>query len=221
VSFSIGFKRAISWGERARVAKIISSPFNITLYRQDELWDSDVNLGDGILSLWSGTCCISYQKGMVYDKTLEELTREEFEVEVITQLKSCPHFMGSLDGEFSYDRFEVWYDWKFGSLGVSNTEPKFVDSYNTQAHQLKKSSTGRSNIFITGAHMRTSMDLWSMEAAAESGLNCAVEISGGGVRYELKKPKIFLLLKSVSSHPYLWFYLTLTLAITLSLVPLS
>lgn len=52
-----------------------------------------------------------------------------------------------------------------------------MDSTQTRPHQPTVTSAW-SNMWIAGAHTRTSVDLWSMEAAAESGRRVADVISG-------------------------------------------
>lgn len=176
IAFSIGFKNKITWSGTRHAYIIDTLPFNITLYRQDEFWDN-ISLGDlGLQSLWSGTVCVSYKKGILYDKPATELTKKEFEEEVIAQIRSCKGLMDKLStpGKLEYDYFNIWYDWNFNGSGVSTKEPKFVDSTNTRVYQ-PNSLTGFENVLLVGAHTKTSMDLWSMEAAAESGMNAIRE----------------------------------------------
>jgi len=180
IAFAIGFKTPVSWAGDRHAYITDTSPFNITLYRQDEFWGARVNLGEiGLRSLWSGTACITYQKGILYNKPATALTRAEFEREIVAQISACTGLMASLspaqgvDGsELAYDYFEVWSGWKFDGSHVQNTdnEPKFVDSTHTRTHQ-PEAATRFDNVLLVGAHTRTTMDLWSMEAAAESGMN--------------------------------------------------
>jgi len=49
---------------RVRTAVVVSdSEFNLTLFAEEQVWDKDVDLGQNIKSLWTGTSCISSVPG--------------------------------------------------------------------------------------------------------------------------------------------------------------
>ena len=122
VSFRIGFDTEFKW-ECCRTAVIVSSSeFNITMYRQEELWSKDVILGPDIKSLWSGTACVSYIPGSLFGKPLTALTKDEFKQEIYYQLSKDKGFNQMLreDNGISFEQmkdriihFEVWKNWKF------------------------------------------------------------------------------------------------------------
>ena len=152
ISFRLAFGEQVGWPGVRRAVVLTESEFNITMYRQDELWEDDARLGDGVASLWSGTACISYRDGSLFGKPMEKLTRAQFEEEVLRQLATDEGFNRMLreangGRDFSMlprTHIEVWDSWKFrGEAGVTNTEPNYVDSFRP--------------------------DLWSMAAAAEAG----------------------------------------------------
>ena len=60
---------------------------------------------------------------------------------------------------------------------ITIIEPKYVDSINTRPHQ-PHAATPISNLWMAGGHARTSVDIWSMEAAAEAGRKAADMITG-------------------------------------------
>lgn len=177
ISFRLAFGEQVGWPGVRRAVVLTESEFNITMYRQDELWEDDARLGDGVASLWSGTACISYRDGSLFGKPMEKLTRAQFEEEVLRQLATDEGFNRMLreangGRDFSMlprTHIEVWDSWKFrGEAGVTNDEPKYVDSFRTRPHQ-PSTRTSLSNLWMAGAHTRTSTELWSMEAAAEAG----------------------------------------------------
>ena len=181
VSFRIGFSEKVSWSGTRNAIILTNSEFNITMYRQDELWEENVNLGNGIYSLWSGTACISYIPGKLFNKPIEYLTKNEFKKEILYQLSKDKDFNEILQKsnkgkDFSMlpiNYFETWDGWKFrGKMGITNKEPKYVDSTNTRPYQ-PSTKTNISNLWIAGGHTKTSTELWSMESASEAGRRAA------------------------------------------------
>ena len=60
---------------------------------------------------------------------------------------------------------------------ITIIEPKYVDSTNTRPYQ-PHAATSISNLWMAGGHARTSVDIWSMESAAEAGRKAADMITG-------------------------------------------
>ncbi len=180
ISFRIGFDEKVSWPGKRRAIVLTNSEFNITMMRQDELWEEGVELGNGIRSLWSGTACVSYVCGSLFGKEMRNLTKDEFKEEILHQLskdKGLNRMLLEANGrDFSslpLTYFEVWNGWKFkGEEGIDNDEPKYVDSVNTRPYQ-PSTKTNVSNLWMAGGHTKTSTELWSMEAAAEAGRRAA------------------------------------------------
>lgn len=205
VSFRLGFRAlpggAIpQWPGERRALIISESPFNLTLYRQDDLWPAfaDKCMGgialpeEGCLAaLWSGTACVSYAPGILYGKPVASLTKPEFEAEVLAQLEASPGFDALVrEGtglSFAAVRaqalvyLEVWHTFVFEPRLHNPWEPKFVDSYTTRPFQ-PESRTRYENLWFAGGHVRTGVELYSMEGAAETGRRVASEIAGGPSR---------------------------------------
>jgi hypothetical protein len=203
VSFRLGFSELsnspfIKWNGTRKALIISDSPFNITLYRQDDLWDNfrESYESNGIQALWSGTACVSYLNGLIYNKPLVELTKEEFKAEILAQLSSDVGFRelikestGINIDDLLRDRlvhFEVWHTFKFpeqSSISEPSeqlhnpVEPKFVDSYKTRKYQPTV-KTRWDNLYFAGGHVRNTVELYSMEAASETGRRAANYISG-------------------------------------------
>jgi hypothetical protein len=208
VSFTIGFEDEIKWpGERTCVA-LPDSPFNISLYRQDELWHKDTDLGNNIKSLWSGTGCIGYQPGILFNKPVTQLKKDEFFQEVVAQIYSSEQFNSMIKLSFSGNSIEsfpikkisTWHSWKFVCESneellsnsepiseeiellsssepiseeielLSSSEPKWLTTINNSKFR-PTAKTCIKNLVLSGAHTKTTMNLYSMESAVESGLN--------------------------------------------------
>lgn len=218
VSFRLGFRGVKTGWSGTRKAVIVSdSPFNITMYQQNDLWTTfDFPCqGKGVDVLWSGTACVSYINGIVYNKPVVHLTKEEFQVEIIAQLGADKGFQELVkDGSgVSFDElvnnhlvyFEVWNTFRFPenrSERLSNpTEPKFVDSFNTREHQ-PSIDTQWKNMFYTGGHVQNTVDLYSMEAAAETGRKAAGLVSNTEIGISQTEPDGTSFLRNTDSLLY-------------------
>jgi hypothetical protein len=193
ISFQIVFgERIVLPGGRETAVILTDSEFDITLFSQDQLFAKDVVLGQDAVSLWSGTATIDSIPGSLYGKTMLHLTRQEFIDEVMHQILRCQSLnamvklanQGRPLADFTKNlRVQVWHGWTFpgdppGKDGTPATDivrgdfPKWVNTTHTQLHQ-PNTATSLSNLWIAGAHTRTSADLWSMEGAVESGKRAA------------------------------------------------
>ncbi len=180
VSFRIAFAEEIAW-PRPRMAIILAdSEFNITLFAQEQAWSEKVNLGEGVKSLWTGTACASTVPGRKFGLPLENCTIEQFLDEIQVQLLACESLdeiiRSANDGrsfsEFPIVKLEIWHEWQFSPNGIRSFQPKWVNTTNTQPYQPTQ-ATPVSNLMLAGAHTRTEADVWSIEAAAESGRRAA------------------------------------------------
>jgi uncharacterized protein with NAD-binding domain and iron-sulfur cluster len=169
---------------RKRTAVVISdSEFNLTLFAEEQVWDTNVDLGHDIKSLWTGASCISSVPGRIYGKPVATCSRDEFIEEVKAQIMSC----GALDRlikeanhgrglkDLSLVKIEVWHEWEFSPEGIKSLQPKWVNSTNTQTF-LPAQKTPVPNLFLAGAHTRTQAQVWSIEGAVESGRRAAKAI---------------------------------------------
>ncbi|MDZ4774596.1 MAG: FAD-dependent oxidoreductase [Planctomycetota bacterium] len=183
ISFRLSFAEKIRF-PRPRTAVVVSdSEFNLTLFAEEQAWSPSVDLGDGILSLWTGTSCISTVPGRVYGKDVQHCTKAEFIAEVRAQILEC----GALDvlirqandgrglGDFPIASIEVWHEWEFTGTEVRSAQPKWVNSTSTEPN-LPDQTTAVANLFLAGAHTRTEAQVWSIEGAVESGRRAAKAI---------------------------------------------
>jgi hypothetical protein len=180
VAFRVEFEERILW-PRPRCAVVVAdSEFNITLFAQEQAWPEEVSLGAGVASLWTATACVSSVPGRLHGVPLERCTRQQFIDEVRAQLLRC----AALDAlvregnggrplaSFKIRRIEVWHEWTFSSGGIGHRQPKWVNTTRTQPW-LPPQRTALAGLALAGAHTRTEADLWSIEAAVESGRRAA------------------------------------------------
>lgn len=180
VSFRLAFNERIRWPSERIAVVIADSEFNLTLFAEEQVWGSEVDLGDGIQSLWTGTACVATRPGRLYGLPLVNCTKEQFIEEVKAQLASC----GGLDAllreandgrtwtDFTLVRVEVWHEWIFSTDGIRTKQPKWVNTTHTQ-RWLPDQKTPVPNLVLAGAHTRTDADVWSIEGAVESGRRAA------------------------------------------------
>lgn len=180
VAFRVEFGERIAW-PRPRCAVVVAdSEFNITLFAQEQAWHPDVSLGAGVESLWTATACVSSVPGRVHGLPLERCTKQQFIEEVSAQMLRC-HALDALVREgnggrplasFPIRRIEVWHEWSFSPDGIEHRQPKWVNTTHTQAW-LPPQRTDLPELALAGAHTRTDADVWSIEAAVESGRRAA------------------------------------------------
>lgn len=183
VSFRLAFAEPISFPRQRTAAVICDSEFNLTLFAQEQVWESDVALGEKVRSLWTGTSCNSNVPGRIYHKPVENCTKEEFMEEVKAQIYGC----GSLNdlireanngkslSDFTLLKMEVWHEWGFSHKGISHYQPKWVTSTTTQPY-MPSQTTPAPNLFLAGAHTHNSANVWSIEGAVETGRRAAKAI---------------------------------------------
>jgi uncharacterized protein with NAD-binding domain and iron-sulfur cluster len=180
VSLRIAFAEKIFW-PRARAAIVVaSSEFDLTLFAQEQAWQGGVDLGEGVESLWTVTACVAKEPGRLYGRSVEECSKEQFLEEVKVQLLSCTGLDamireangGKSLREFTIRRIEVWHEWEFSPEGIRFHQPKWVNRTNNQQY-LPTQATPVPNLVLAGAHTKTDVDVWSIEAAVESGRRAA------------------------------------------------
>jgi len=186
VSFRIAFAERIAWPRKRAALVIGDSEYNLTLFAEEQVWRPEIPLGDGVASLWTGTACVSKRPGRLFGIPLERCTQEQFVEEVMAQLASCAGLDGMIreaNGgrswrSFPIVRIEVWHEWVFSPEGIRPRQPKWVNSTTTQ-RWLPSQRTAVPNLVLAGAHTRTFADVWSIEAAVESGRRAARVVEPG------------------------------------------
>ncbi len=186
VSLRIAFAEKIRW-PRPRVAAIVAdSEYNLTLFAEEQAWGPEVDLGDGVSSLWTVTACVGTVPGRIHGVPVVNCTKEQFVEEVMAQLFSCGGIealvMEANGGRglksFPILRIEVWHEWKFSPDGIRTYQPKWVTTGNTQSYRPTQ-ATPVPNLALAGAHTKTAADVWSIEGAVESGRRAAQAFEPG------------------------------------------
>ncbi|NBP13200.1 FAD-dependent oxidoreductase [bacterium] len=161
VGFVIAFRTKIDLPKNSAYV-LMNSKLNITLYPQDVHWNQNVSLGEGVKSLWSGTCIqpghlgelgsLDDVKNAILDEVLEE---------VINGVRLSERRQDILSVEI-YDEWEVIE----GKLVAKNK--KWVNNIANEPFR-PSAKTHLDNLTLAGAHCATSTVVWSMEGAVESG----------------------------------------------------
>jgi cytochrome b involved in lipid metabolism len=158
ISFRFGFRKKISFEKHNIAFVLMDSEYNITFYPQDEHWSSDVKLGP-VVSLWSGTIINGKNAVKLRPKELLKEVKRQF-----LQSKYIRDFISEEDIVYE-EIFEDWY-WSESQQRLVSRNPKWVNSVN-EVRELN--TTEYPNVWKAGAHTKTTMDVWSMESAVESG----------------------------------------------------
>ncbi len=169
ISFRIGFSKKINFPTEPIAFVLIDSKNNITFYPQETVFAKDIYIGKNIKSLWSGTCVNS--RGLM-DKTVEQVKQE-----IIFQMFESQAFKDFLVNnnnnisEKDIVHFEIFEDWYYDNKDkqLKSHNDKWVNNCLNENFRPSQ-ETQFDNLFVTGAHTKTSLGVWSMEAAAESGL---------------------------------------------------
>jgi cytochrome b involved in lipid metabolism len=158
ISFRFGFRKKISFEKHNIAFVLLDSEYNITFYPQDEHWSKDVNLGP-VVSLWSGT--------IINGKNAVKLRPKELLKEVKRQFLQSKYIRDFIsEDDIVYEEiFEDWY-WSESKGRLVSRNPKWVNRVN-EVRELN--TTEYPNVWKAGAHTKTTMDIWSMESAVESG----------------------------------------------------
>lgn len=183
IGFHIQFKKKIKLPRDNIAFVIIDSPYNITFYPQDYHFNKSVKFnkngdtGDNI-SHWSGTCIMPYNQGKLYKKSALELSRQELIFEILYQLFDSKHLKNIVlenNPGMSFDmsiiaNAEVYDEWKTNEVTklLESVNKKWVNNiFNEKDRPDQK--TNIKNLYIGGAHTKTTINIWSMESAIESG----------------------------------------------------
>ena len=163
IGFYIAFNKKINFPVNENAFVITDSPYNITFYPQDEHWCKNVNLGENVKSLWSGTCIIP-QDGI-------ELSREKFMEEITKQIfdsKPLMEIIKTDDIKKSIISSEIYDEWIYKDGQLESTNKKWNNTVSNEKYRPEQ-KTEFNNLYIGGSHTKTSINIWTMESAVESG----------------------------------------------------
>ena len=178
ISFRLGFDRKIEFGEKTTGYVLIDSAYNITFYPQEDSWDKNVSLGMNgkIKTLLSGTIILPYNKGVLYNKTATSLKLEELKKEIVEQFFLSNDFKKYTDiNKITKKNIifkEIFADWYEDGYYLKSKNRKWVNNSYNEKYRLEN-KTELKNMYICGSHCVTSINIWSMEGAVESGKRCS------------------------------------------------
>lgn len=157
ISFRFGFDKEMQFPKWNNVISFPDSEFNITLYAQEHFWSPNISIP--YKALWSGTACrCTGVKGRLYSKYAVDLTNAEFLEECWDQISRSLEFRSITKPTLYHPVYsEVW-----------DPEPKWGNVVGTYGNRIDQ-KTNISNMHIGGAFTNTTVDIYSMEGAAESG----------------------------------------------------
>ena len=181
IGFKIGFNIKLQVDTHNTPIILIDSSFGIILSQQDSLWNDTVKLdNDNMLkSIWSGCCSDTQTPGKLYNKTLIMLNKNELKEEIISQIfesESLVKYFKNINTNFDVNTiiyFDIFKDFtetnnKKILPQLKSNNPKFVDNVWNQNFK-PNNKTNFNNLYISGAHTKTTTNIYLMESACESG----------------------------------------------------
>ncbi len=174
IGFVIGFHTEVTPPKKG--FSLNDSLYGIMLYPQDQFWLKNVDLGYGVQSLWSGTIVTPYRKGMS-GKSATDMTRSELEREIFNQVFTDKYFAPYRN---SVEFVRIYDEWKYTNGRLTTPNPKWVNTLTNESYRPSQ-KTSYTNFYLAGAHTRTSVDIWCMEGAVESGKLACQAMLGDGV----------------------------------------
>ena len=195
ISFRLGFNKKINFNKTNLGFVLVDSPYNITLYSQRDNWCSNIDIGKNLGDLWSGTIIQPYNNGSLYKKNAVSLTKKELSNEIIYQVLECKELInyikknnnGYILKKEDIIYSEIFEDWYYEDNILKTKNKKWVNNFLNEEYRPNP-KTKFNNLHITGSHCKTSVNIWSMESATESGKITSNEILG---KYNKNKAKLF------------------------------
>jgi len=195
VAFRLGFNKSIKFPHSDIAFIFPDSEFNITLYPQEQSWElgTKLDLDNKIKSLWSGTVLELYGYSKLFKTQGFNLTKDQLMQEIIHQIirsESLQKLLKEANGadfvleplDITYK--EIWYEWDIDpkTFQLEQANKKWVTNiYNQKTRP--QTTTEFTNLYFGGSHCNTSIEIWSMEGAVESGKKVANAIFS---KYNLK-----------------------------------
>jgi cytochrome b involved in lipid metabolism len=168
ISFRLGFNKKINYRMNNIAFVLNDSEFDITFYPQENYFNVPLDNNNNIKSLWSGTCCQSHSA--IY------FTKENLINEIINQILVSNDFQeieiypynGYKINKEDIVYSEIYDEWKYIDNTLVADNKKWVNTIYNESFK-PTNYTNYLNLYLAGAHTDTSIKIWSMEAACESG----------------------------------------------------
>ena len=178
ISFRLGFSKKINFDIKYGGFVLIDSPYNITFYLQEDHWKENIKLGMNgkIKSLMSGTIIRPYITGSLYKKSALSLSIEQLKEEITHQIFESKEFTKVLNknnitkSDIIFK--EVFNDWEKNGSYLKSKNLKWVNNSINEEFRLNNDIKFK-NMYTAGSHTKTSIYVWSMEGAVESGKRTA------------------------------------------------
>jgi hypothetical protein len=176
IAFSITFSKVVKAPHKCTAYVMVDTPLNLTFYQQGECFNKDVNLGDGVKSIWSGTCIMTHRPVSLYNKNGINLTIPELKKEILHEILISEQLQDIIKDNNGFKLYlpdikniDIWYEWHNVNGVLEPLYKKYANNIYNQSHRLDQ-KTSLSNMYIAGSHTKTTIDIWSMEGAVESGI---------------------------------------------------
>jgi len=197
ISFRIGINKIINYPITNIGFVMNDSEFNITWYPQEKHWDNKPY----IKSLWSGTIIDFEKKGKIFNKSAEFLNKAQLKIEIKYQILRSKSFQKLIyeNNDFyirkkDIDYIEIWNEWSFANGKQEHKNKKWVNNIHNDKYRPSQ-LTSFTNLYLSGAHTQTTINIWSMEGAVESGKITANIILD---KYKIDKIKHYKHINSLS-----------------------
>ena len=194
ISFRLGFNRKIKLPDKQLGFVLLESPYNITFYLQEDSWANNIKLdkNNKIKTLISGTIIQPYENGSLYNKTATSLSKEKLLDEIQHNIISDKHFNKLILNKKKISKNdiifrEIFTDWIEKNGRLTSKNKKWVNNSLNQEYR-PTGNTHVKNMFLAGSHNKTTVDVWSMEGAVESGKDISNLILE---KYKKNKIKVF------------------------------
>lgn len=203
ISFRIGFEKKINFSLKYTGIALVDSEYDITFYPQENFFDVSIDITNKLKSLWSGTCL----------QINQNLSFDELKNNIINQILECEELQKNIEensnfrlykDDFIY--FEIYDDWYWNNNKLQTKNKKWVNTYYNEKYKPTQ-NTEYENLFLSGGHTKTSIKIWSMESACESGKITANLILNkynkeNGYLYIHKKPIYFSVFEKLDDLLY-------------------
>jgi hypothetical protein len=164
--------------DKINLGTYLSLPFTdwgIVIIPLHEFWFKSTSLGKGKKSLFSGTCIGGYNPSKFTNKNIFNSHLNEVKKEIKRQLENDNRFNKLLSNknkgktlkDFKYD-IEIWEEWYDTKQGCDTDDIYWCNTFETFQYRIDQ-DIGLLNTTLGGVHTKTTVDLATMESAAESG----------------------------------------------------
>ena len=191
ISFRLGFRKKVKIPIKNAGLTFVEAPYNITTYFQEDHWCPGTNLGMNgkIKSLMSGTLITPYYPGVIYKKSGTSLTKQQLLEEIIEQIFMSKDFLNVVENKITKEDIifkEIFPDWEEKNGRLVSKNVKWNNNTLNQEYR-PLGNTKYSNMFLTGGHNLTTVDVWTMESTVESG-----KITSNMILEKYNKKKAYL-----------------------------